>query len=66
MVGTDRRAGLECLRQFGADRSGATSVEYALIAAVISVALAAAIFSVRESMLNLPFGQIGDRLAGRD
>lgn len=64
MAGTDPNAGLELIRRFAADRSGATAVEYALIVGVISIGIAAALFSVREGMLNLPFGRIGNALTG--
>lgn len=49
------------IKRFKADESGATAIEYGLIAALIAVAIIAAVRSVGGS-LSTTFGDINDAL----
>ena len=44
---------MNALRAFAADESGATAIEYGLIAALIAVGIIAALSSLRDSVVNL-------------
>jgi pilus assembly protein Flp/PilA len=46
------------LRRFAADESGATAVEYGLLAALIALTIFAAISSVGQGIKNTLYGQI--------
>lgn len=51
------------LSRFVKDESGATAIEYGLIAAIISVGIIAALGPVRDA-LNTTFGSIATGLGG--
>jgi pilus assembly protein Flp/PilA len=51
-----------CLKQFLIDESGATAIEYGLIAAGISVAIVAAV-NLLGSQLNTTFSTVTSQLA---
>lgn len=42
-----------CLRDFASDESGATSIEYALIASILSLAIIGGLTGVRGSLVNV-------------
>lgn len=46
------------LQGYARDQSGATAIEYGLIAALISLAIAVSIFAFGESLNNLFFVQL--------
>ena len=48
-------------KSFAKDESGATAIEYGLIAALLSVAIIAAITSVKDE-LNTTYENVGDAL----
>jgi pilus assembly protein Flp/PilA len=50
------------LQRFGADQSGATAIEYALIAMIVSVAIVSSMQTVGDSVREL-FGYIVDSIA---
>jgi len=50
------------LQRFGADQSGATAIEYALIAMIVSVAIVSSMQTVGDSVREL-FGYIVDNIA---
>jgi len=52
---------LKCFKQFCGDESGATAIEYGLIAALISVAIIGAVTTVGDS-LNTIFGEVSNSL----
>jgi pilus assembly protein Flp/PilA len=52
----------KCLKQFLLDQSGATAIEYGLIAAGISVAIMAVVNSL-GSQLNTTFSTVSSQLA---
>ena len=54
---------LKCFKQFCGDESGATAIEYGLIAALIAVAMIGAVTTVGNS-LNTIFGQVSNSLDG--
>ena len=54
---------LNMFLQFAKDESGATAIEYGLIAALVSVAAIAALRGMGESLSNL-FGTVSGELAG--
>ncbi|CEJ87056.1 Flp/Fap pilin component [Hyphomicrobium sp. GJ21] len=41
------------VREFAADENGATSIEYALIASIVSIAIVGALMGVRGSLVNV-------------
>lgn len=41
------------VREFAADENGATSIEYALIASIVSIAIVAALMGVRGSLVSV-------------
>lgn len=41
------------VREFAADESGATSIEYALIASIVSIAIVGALMGVRGSLVSV-------------
>ena len=47
--------------QFGKDESGATAIEYALIAAIIGIGIIAALNNMK-TQLNATFGQVSSAL----
>lgn len=47
------RRSANAIIRLGADRAGATAIEYGLIAAFIAVALVAALPSIRQNVLGL-------------
>jgi pilus assembly protein Flp/PilA len=49
------------LKKFSADESGATAIEYGLIAAMISVAIIAAVSFVGDELGNV-FNSVGETL----
>jgi pilus assembly protein Flp/PilA len=51
------------IREFGMDESGATAIEYGLIAALVSVAAIAALRGMGESLSNL-FGMVSGEISG--
>ncbi len=53
----------ENIRKFAADASGATSIEYALIASLIAVAIIVAVGLVGD-VLQATFQTVGDEIAG--
>lgn len=48
----------EALRRFGHDRSGATALEYGLIAGGVSIAIAAIVFQVGVNMKTLFYDKL--------
>jgi pilus assembly protein Flp/PilA len=50
------------LKRLGADRSGATAIEYGLIAAFIALALTASLPSIRKNLTGV-FGGVNTQLA---
>lgn len=52
------------LGRFLSCERGATAVEYSIIAGMVAVALVVIMTGVTESMMQLPFGEIGDALRG--
>ena len=54
---------LKRFKQFCGDESGATAIEYGLIAALISVAIIGAVTSVGDSLTNI-FGTVSNELEG--
>jgi pilus assembly protein Flp/PilA len=50
------------LRRFAHDQSGATAIEYGLIAALMAVAIIAAVGALSPK-LSASFGAIGDKMA---
>jgi pilus assembly protein Flp/PilA len=50
------------LKRLGADRSGATAIEYGLIAAFIALALTASLPSIRKNLVGV-FGGVNKELA---
>jgi pilus assembly protein Flp/PilA len=50
------------LRKLAADRSGATAIEYGLIAAFIAIALVASLPSIRSNLQGL-YGNVNTDLA---
>ena len=54
---------IQYLRSFTKNESGATAIEYGLIAAGIAVAIIAAVGLLGDSLSNL-FTDVGDRLDG--
>ncbi len=52
---------LKRFKQFCGDESGATAIEYGLIAALISVAIIGAVTTVGDS-LNTIFGEVSNSL----
>ena len=54
---------LKRFKQFCGDESGATAIEYGLIAALISVAIIAAVTSVGDSLTNI-FDTVSNELDG--
>ena len=52
-----------CLARFAKDESGATAIEYALIASMIALVIIGAVGAVGDS-LNLKFGEVETGLAG--
>ena len=54
---------LKRFKQFCGDESGATAIEYGLIAALIAVAIIGAVTTVGNS-LNTIFGQVSNSLDG--
>ncbi len=53
---------LKTIRKFAKDESGATAIEYGLIAALVSVAAIAALRGMGESLSNL-FSTVSGELA---
>ena len=53
---------LKAIRNFAKDESGATAIEYGLIAALVSVAAIAALRGMGESLSNL-FSTVSGELA---
>ncbi len=53
---------LKAIRKFAKDESGATAIEYGLIAALVSVAAIAALRGMGESLSNL-FSTVSGELA---
>jgi pilus assembly protein Flp/PilA len=51
-----------CLQRFAADQSGATAIEYALIAVIVSIAIVASMRTIGDSVIEL-FDYIVDNLA---
>ena len=49
--------------RFGRDASGATAIEYGLIAGLIFLAIAPAIILIANGIITLPLDQIGAALA---
>ncbi len=41
------------VREFAADENGATSIEYALIASIVSIAIVGALMGVRGSLVSV-------------
>ena len=54
---------LKRFKQFCGDESGATAIEYGLIAALISVAIIGAVTSVGDSLTNI-FDEVSNELDG--
>jgi pilus assembly protein Flp/PilA len=54
---------IQYLRNFISDKSGATAIEYGLIAAGIAVAIIAAVGLLGDSLSGI-FGKVGDELDG--
>ena len=54
---------LKRFKQFCGDESGATAIEYGLIAALISVAIIGAVTSVGDSLTNI-FDEVTTELDG--
>jgi pilus assembly protein Flp/PilA len=54
---------MQMLKKFLRDESGATAIEYGLIAALISVVIIAAVTTVGKN-LNTTFTSVGGALAG--
>ncbi len=54
---------LKRFKQFCGDESGATAIEYGLIAALISVAIIGAVTSVGDSLQNI-FTEVSNELDG--
>jgi pilus assembly protein Flp/PilA len=52
---------LKALRAFAADESGATAIEYGLIAALVAVGIIAALGTLRDSVVNM-YNTIGNAL----
>ncbi len=52
---------LKCFKQFCGDESGATAIEYGLIAALVSVAAIGALTTMGESLQTL-FGTVSNSL----
>lgn len=50
------------LKRFYDDDSGATAIEYGLIAALVAVAIITALTTMRNSLVNT-FNRVGDSLA---
>ena len=44
---------MNALRAFAADESGATAIEYGLIAALLAVGIIAALITLRDSVVSL-------------
>ena len=53
------------IKSFAKDESGATAIEYGLIAALLSVAIIAAITSVKDE-LNTTYGNVATELANNN
>ncbi len=53
---------LKCLQSFCGDESGATAIEYGLIAALVSVAAISALTAMGNS-LQIMFGSVANTLA---
>jgi pilus assembly protein Flp/PilA len=53
---------MQTLKRFGADESGATAIEYGLIAALIAVAIIAALNLLSGNLQNT-FNYVGGQLA---
>ena len=51
---------LHLLRVFGKDESGATAIEYGMIAALISMAVAVSIFAFGDTLRTLFFDRLAD------
>ena len=51
------------INRFAKDESGATAIEYGLIAALVAVGIIAALNSLRTELVAI-FGRIGTALAG--
>ena len=56
---------IQYLRNFVSDESGATAIEYGLIAAGIAVAIIAAVGLLGESLAGM-FGDVSDELTGAE
>jgi len=56
---------MNLFKKFAADESGATAIEYGLIAALMAVVVIAAITLLRQPLLDA-FGGIGDTLTADD
>ncbi|MEQ1672047.1 MAG: Flp family type IVb pilin [Hyphomicrobium sp.] len=52
---------LQALKSFANDEAGATSIEYALIAGIVSIAIAAGLTSMRGE-LQTTFTEVGTEL----
>ena len=50
------------LRRFGADESGATAIEYALIAAGIGATIAATVYNMGTTLKTVWWDKIGNAL----
>jgi pilus assembly protein Flp/PilA len=57
------RSALGRLARFATDQQGATAIEYGLIAALISVAIMATVFSMGQGIKDTLYGQISNSLA---
>lgn len=53
---------ISCCKSFVSDESGATSIEYALIAGVISICIVAGLTSARNQ-LTTTFNKVGSELS---
>jgi len=56
---------LSTFKRFVKDESGATAIEYALIAALIAIAIIGGLQAL-SGQLNTTFGEVEDALAGAD
>ncbi len=53
------------IRRFARDEEGATAIEYAIIAAILAIAVIGALNSIRDE-LNDTFIAVGDELAANN
>jgi len=54
-----------CLRRFADDENGATAIEYALIAGIVSLAIVGGLTAIKPSMIAM-FGSVASGLVPSD